>query len=176
MWRWLRRLFARGHVTSPMLRPIVVPNGDPYRELPITRPEERTAEPRTLVEVVAALRDAGLVVRTWRRGFELVGTDRSRVMTVSVRQPARIVPQDLAGSTEAPELLLDLGLAMVPLFGPLLAEVRFAGAIIIDGKRDREALGEDAAERVRRLGRRVATRAPIVYPILVDLADRMRHR
>jgi hypothetical protein len=175
MWRWLRSLTLRGPVASPSLRPVVVPSGDPYREDPATRPMERTAEPRTLDEVLAALRDADLAFRPRRRGFDLEGAARERVMPVRVREIARIVPEDMSCGTEAPELLLDLALAMVPLFGPLVADVRFAGAIIVDGKRDRVALGEDAAERIQRMGRRVATRAPIVYPILIDLARRMRN-
>ncbi len=135
---------------------------------------ERTAEPRTLAEVLAVLRAGGLELRPRRGGFDLMGSV-SRVMPVRVRQPARVLPEEMTCGTEAPELLLDLALALVPLFGPMVADVRYAGAILVDGTRDRVALGADAADRIQRMGRRVATRAPIVYPILVDLAHRMRH-
>ncbi|MDQ3370113.1 MAG: hypothetical protein M3680_32245, partial [Myxococcota bacterium] len=127
-----------------------------------------------LGEVHAALDAAGLAVRRRRRGFDLLGPTRSRILRVRVPDPARIVPAELRCSTTAPELLIDLALALVPLFGPLLAEVRFAGTLFIDGSRDRAALGDEAAAHVQRMMRRLATRAPISFPILVDLARRMR--
>ena len=174
MWRWLRSLSSQRQVGSPSLRPVVVPSGDPYRADPLIGPQERSVEPRPLRDILAALTAAGLRFRPRRRGFDLADAEASRVMTVRVPVPDRIIPEQIVCGAEAPELLLDLSLALVPLFGPLLAEVRFAGAIIVDGKRDRLALGEDAAERIRRRLHRVATRAPIVYPVLVDLAQRMR--
>jgi hypothetical protein len=95
-------------------------------------------------------------------------------MTVRVPDIDRILPGDLTCGSDAPELLLDLALAVVPLFGPLLADVRFAGTILVDGTRDRRALGEEAAQRIQGIFRRLARRAPISFPILVDLARRMR--
>nr|MBA3787896.1 hypothetical protein [Actinomycetota bacterium] len=105
---------------------------------------------------------------------DLSGPTRSRILRVRVPDPARIGPAELRCSTSAPELLIDLALALVPLYGPLLAEVRFAGTLFIDGSRDRATLGDEAAEHVQRMMRRLATRAPISFPILVDLARRMR--
>ena len=175
MWCWLRTLMFRGAAGPPALRSIVVPDGDPYRDHPAGPPRERTSDPHTLDEVLGGLRDAGLDARARRRGFDL--TAGSRVMPVRVRDTARVVPEHMACGTDAPELLLDLALALVPLFGPLLADVRYAGAIIVDGKRDRAVLGEDAADRVQQFGRRVARRSPISFPILLDLARRLRqHR
>lgn len=174
MWRWLRTLFACPDRGSPSLRPVVAPLGDPYREDLGARLMERTAEPCALADVLAALAAAGVVFRPRRRGFDLVAS-RTRVMTVRVADAARIVPGDLACGSDAPELLLDLALAVVPLFGPLLADVRFAGTIFVDGTRDRRALGEEAAQRIQAIFRRLARRAPISFPILVDLARRMRH-
>jgi len=173
MWRWLRSLMARHEPGPPSLRAVVVPAGDPYREDVGARPMERSVEPRTLPEVLAALAAARLVVRPRRHGFDVVAS-RSRVMTVRVPDIARIVPGDMTCGSEAPELLLDLALAVVPLFGPLIADVRFAGTIFVDGTRDRRALGEEAAVRIQGIFRRLARRAPISFPILVDLARRMR--
>ena len=174
MWRWMRTLFARPDRGPPALRAIVAPLGDPYREDLGAQLQERTAEPCAMSEVLAALEQAHVVFRARRRGFDLVAS-RTRVMTVRVVDPARIMPGDLACGSEAPELLLDLALAVVPLFGPLLADVRFAGTIFVDGTRDRRALGEEAAQRIQAIFRRLARRAPISFPILVDLARRMRH-
>jgi hypothetical protein len=166
MWR------AKSH-GPPALRAIVAPMGDPYREDPAAAPMERTADPCTLPELLAALTHAQLAFRPRRRGFDLGGS-RTRVMTVRVPSVDRVVPDDLACGSDAPELLLDLALAVVPLFGPLLADVRFAGTILVDGTRDRRALGEEAAQRLQGIFRRLARRAPISFPILVDLARRMR--
>jgi len=177
MWRWMRTLFARrrsGTRGPPSLRAVVAPLGDPYREDLGAKLEDRTAEPCALAAIVAALEAARLVVRPRRRGFDLVAS-RTRVMTVRVPDPARIVPEDMECSSEAPELLLDLALAVEPLFGPLIADVRYAGTIFVDGTRDRRALGEEAAQRIQAIFRRLALRAPISFPILVDLARRMRH-
>lgn len=174
MWRWLRFLPFRAEPGAPQLRAVVAPLGDPYREDPAAPVRERSAEPSSLAKLFRALEAAGLVFRPRWRGFEIVGATRSRVMRVRLRDPARIVPTDMACSGEAPELLIDLALALVPLFGPLVAEVRFAGTIFIDGSRDRAALGEEAAQRIHRVGLRLATRAPISFPILLDLARRMR--
>jgi hypothetical protein len=173
MWRWLRSM------TSPkpgpsVLRPVVTPSGDPYREDLGARPMERTVDPCTLDELRAALLAAGVSFRPRRRGFDVVGRGRSRVMPVRIRDPERIIPTELGCGTDAPELLLDLALALVPLFGPLLADVRFAGTMFVDGKRDRRALGEEAALRLQSIGLRLARRAPISFPILVDLARRLR--
>lgn len=172
MWRWLRTLTARPS-GPPALRAVVAPSGDPYREDFATQLMERTAEPCTLSELLAALASAQLVVRTRRRGFDLVAT-RTRVMKVRVPDIDRIFPDDLVCGPDAPELLLDLALAVVPLFGPVLADVRFAGTIFVDGTRDRRSLGEEAAQRIQKIFRRLARRAPISFPILVDLARRMR--
>ncbi len=177
MWRWIRSLFARrrsGAREAPALRAVVAPLGDPYREDFSTQLLERTAEPCALPDLLAALEAAQIAFRPRRRGFDLVAS-RTRVMTVRVGDPARIMPSDMACGSEAPELLLDLALAVVPLFGPLLADVRFAGTIFVDGTRDRRALGEEAAQRIQAIFRRLARRAPISFPILVDLARRMRH-
>jgi hypothetical protein len=173
MWRWLRSLTTRPFQGPPALRAVVAPVGDPYREDLGATLQERTADPCTLPEVLAALSAAQLVVRARRRGFDLVAS-RKRVMTVRVPDVTRIVPGDMTCGSDAPELLLDLALAVVPLFGPLLADVRFAGTILVDGTRDRRSLGEEAAQRIQAIFRRLARRAPISFPILVDLARRMR--
>ena len=123
----------------------------------------------------AALGDAGLAFHPYRRGFDITGRTRSRVMPVRVRDVLRVTPTDLACGNDAPELLLDLALAIVPLFGPVVADVRFAGPILVDGARDRVALGHEAADRIQRVVRRLATRVPVSVPILLDLAQRMRH-
>lgn len=176
MWRWFRSLTSPARPGPPSLRPVAPPLVDPYRDEPPSRPVERTVEPRTLVQVIAAVSDAGLAFRGRRRGFDVIGSTRSRRMPVRVHDPERISPRDLGCGNEAPELLLDLALALVPLFGPVLAEVPFAGSLLVDGTRDRGSLGEDAAQRIQRVGRRVAARAPISFPILVDLARRMRQQ
>ena len=62
----------------------------------------------------------------------------------------------------------------LPDDSPLLVEVRFAGTMFVDGARDRRSLGEEAAQRIQGIFRRLARRAPISFPILVDLARRMR--
>jgi len=173
MWRWVRSLVARPDPGPPSLRAVVAPVGDPYREDVGAKPSERSVDPCTLPELLAALDAAQLVVRPRRRGFDLVSSHK-RVMTVRVPDPARIVPGEMICGSDAPELLLDLALAVVPLFGPLLADVRFAGTIFVDGTRDRRALGEEAALRIQGIFRRLARRAPISFPILVDLARRMR--
>lgn len=172
MWCWLRTLWFRGADGPPVLRAIVVPPRDPYRDHPAGAPGERVATPQPLERVQQLLREGGLDVRARRRGFDLAAG--ARVMPVRVRDPRAVTPEQLRCGTDAPELLLDLALALVPVFGPLLAEVRYAGAIVVDGQRDRAALGEDAAERVQRFGRRVALRSPISFPILLELAQRMR--
>ncbi len=174
MWRWMRTLFARPDRGPPALRAVVAPLGDPYREDLGAQLQERTAEPCTLSDLRAALEAARLAFRPRRRGFDLVAS-RTRVMTVRVVDPERIMPGDIECGSDAPELLLDLALAVVPLFGPLLADVRFAGTMFVDGTRDRRALGEEAAQRIQAIFRRLARRAPISFPILVDLARRMRH-
>ncbi|MBA3454813.1 MAG: hypothetical protein H0T42_17125 [Deltaproteobacteria bacterium] len=174
MWRWLRTLFAPREAGPPSLRAVVAPLGDPYREDLGAKHMERTAEPCSLADIFAALQAARLAFRPRRHGFDLVAS-RTRVMKVRVPDTARIMPGDLACGSEAPELLLDLALAVVPLFGPLIADVRFAGTIFVDGTRDRRALGEEAAQRIQAIFRRLARRAPISFPILVDLARRMRH-
>jgi len=158
-----------------VLRPIVVPVGDPYRDDPSAPPRERTAEPRAFPDVLAALREADLGFRQRRRGFDLLGPAPRR-MRVRIAALDQIVPEEMSCSSEAPELVLDLALALVPVFGPMVAEVRFAGAIVVDGIRDRRTLGEEAAERIQRVSRRVARRAPISVPILLDLARRMRQQ
>jgi len=174
MWRWIvRMLTARPEPGPPALRAVVAPLGDPYREVDGAPLMERTTEPCTLTELLAALGASQLTVRPRRRGFDLVAT-RTRVMTVRVPDVARIDPSDLVCGHDAPELLLDLALAVVPLYGPLLAEVRFAGTMFVDGTRDRRSLGEEAAQRIQGIFRRLARRAPISFPILVDLARRMR--
>lgn len=175
MWRWLRSVTSR-QPGPPVLRPVVTPTGDPYREDLGALPMEHTVEPCTLTELCAALSASGLAFRPRRRGFDLRGPGRSRVMPVRVPDPEHVVPTELSCGTEAPELLLDLALALVPLFGPLVADVRFAGAIVVDGKRDRRALGEEAARRLQDIGMRLARRAPISFPILVDLARRLRQQ
>lgn len=178
MWRWLRTLAFRPPTSPPALRSIVPPGGgDPYRVAPgyvdNREAEDRASEPRSLGEVLAALHAAGLGVRPRRRGFVIAGRG-SRTLPVRVRDGSRIIPEDLACGSEAPELLLDLALALVPLFGPLLVDVRFAGAIIVDGLRDRATLGEEAAQRIQQFGRRLATRSPFSFAVLIDLAQRMR--
>lgn len=173
MWRWLRSLTSRPAPGPSALRAVVAPVGDPYREDVGARLMERTADPCTLDEVFAALSAAHLVYRPRRRGFDLVAS-RRRVMTVRVPDVRRIVPGDMTCGSDAPELLLDLALALVPLYGPLLADVRFAGTTFVDGTRDRRALGEEAAQRIQAIFWRLARRAPISFPILVDLARRMR--
>lgn len=174
MWRWLRSWTFRPAAGPPLLRTVELPAGDPYREEPRARPVERPVEPRTLTEVLVALADAHLEVHPCRRGFDVTGAARTRMMPVRVRDTTRVSPRDMACGTDAPELLLDLAIAMVPLFGPVLADLPFAGELLVDGTRDRAALGEDAAARIQRVGRRVAARAPISFPLLVDLARRMR--
>jgi hypothetical protein len=174
MWRWLRFLPFRVEPGTPPLRAVVAPLGDPYREDPSAPVMERSAEPSSIAKVFRALDEAGLAFRPRWRGFEIVGAARSRVMRVRLRDPARIVPSNMACSGQAPELLIDLALALVPLFGPLVADIRFAGTIFVDGSRDRAVLGEEAAQRIHRVGLRLATRAPISFPILLDLARRMR--
>ena len=174
MWRWMRTLFARPDRGPPPLRAVVAPHGDPYRADIGASLQERTAEPTTLPKILAALEAARITFRRRRHGFDLVAS-RTRVMTVRLLDPERILPGDLVCGSDAPELLLDLALAVVPLFGPLLADVRFAGMIFVDGTRDRRALGEEAAQRIQAIFRRLARRAPISFPILVDLARRMRH-
>jgi hypothetical protein len=173
MWSWLRTLLFRAERGEPSLRAVVDSSGDPYREDPATRFGERTAEPVALAEILAALDGAGVPYHRRRRGFDLTGPGH-RVMPVRVRDIEQVVPTELRCGTNAPELLIDLALALVPLFGPLVADVRFAGTIFVDGRRDRALLGEEAAQRIQRFGRRVAVRAPIAFPILLDLARRMR--
>jgi len=174
MWRWLRNLTFRGTALPPPLRAACAPGGDPYRDRPGTRALERDAAPHTLAEVFEAMRDAGLSFRPRRRGFEVLGTPPAREMPVRVRDTERVVPGEMACSHDAPELLIDLGLALVPLFGPMLVDIPFAGTLFVDGSRDRRILGAEAAERIQSVSRRVATRAPISAPLLVDLARRMR--
>jgi hypothetical protein len=173
MWSWLRTLLFRAERGEPSLRAVVDSSGDPYREDPATRFGERTAEPVALAEILAALDGARVPYHPRRRGFDLIGPG-GRVMPVRVRDIEQVVPTELRCGTNAPELLIDLALALVPLFGPLVADVRFAGTIFVDGRRDRALLGEEAAQRIQRFGRRVAVRAPIAFPILLDLARRMR--
>lgn len=176
MWlRWLATLTGpRGGSRS--LRTVATANGEPYRSDPLAPPTERTAEPRPIDDVYGALRDAGLAVRALRRGFEVIDPAHERGMQVRVRDPRRVTPDGLGCGAEAPELLLDLALALVPLFGPVIADVRFAGPILVDGTRDRQALGEEAARRIQRVGERVAVRAPASFPLLHELALRMRQR
>jgi hypothetical protein len=173
MLRWLRRLTMQVDPGPPAMRAVAVPTGDPYRETPSTPPADRMAVPCTLDQVLAALRDARLPSVPRRHGFDLLGKG-TRAMPVRVRDVRRIVPADMSCGTKAPELLIDLALALVPLFGPLLVDIPFAGPLLVDGSRDRVALGEHAAERVQRVGQRVATRAPLAFPLLLDLARRMR--
>lgn len=175
MWRWLRNLTFRGTAHPRPLRAVCTPAGDPYRDRPGMGVPERDAAPRTLDEVFVALRDAELAFRPRRRGFELLGTPAAREMPVRVADPTRVVPGAMACAQDAPELLIDLGLALVPLFGPLLVDIPFAGTLFVDGSRDRRSLGTEAAERIQSVSRRVATRAPISAPLLIDLARRMRH-
>lgn len=175
MWRWLWTL-ASGTTGTPSLQAVATAAGEPYREDPHAPPMERTVDPCTLPEVLAALRDAGLSFRPHRRGFELCGSMRARVMAVRVRDPRRVTPEEMSCSGDAPELLLDLALALVPLFGPMLADVRFAGTILVDGTRDRGELGEEAAQRIQQMGRRVAMRAPATFSILLDLQLRLRQQ
>ena len=96
-------------------------------------------------------------------------------MPVRVRDVDQITPGEMRCGTQAPELLLDLALALVPVFGPLLADVRYAGSILVDGRRDRRELGEDAARAIHQFGLRIAPHVPLVFPLLVDLARRMRN-
>ncbi len=166
-------LTTRPEPGQPALRAVVAPLVDPYREDVEARPMERTTDPCALPELLAALGAARLAFRPRRRGFDLVAS-RTRVMTVRVPDTTRIQPTDLVCGPDAPELLLDLALALVPLYGPLLVEVRFAGTMFVDGARDRRSLGEEAAQRIQGIFRRLARRAPISFPILVDLARRMR--
>jgi hypothetical protein len=166
----------RAPAGPPVLRPVVTPTGDPYRENLGAAPMERSVEPCTLAQLYGALAGAKLTFRERWHGFDLLGRSRSRVMKVRVQDPERVIPSEMICGADAPELVLDLALAIVPLFGPVLADVRFAGTLFIDGRRDRGALGEEAAQRLQSIGRRVATRAPISFPILVDLARRMRQQ
>lgn len=175
MWQWLRTLMSRANSGPPSLRTVVAPTGDPYREDPRLRLVEREVEPCDLDQLLAALDTASLAWRRRRCGFDVLGGARSRVMSVRVRDTDQIVPTGMTcASNDAPELLIDLALALVPLFGPMLVDVPFAGTMFVDGTRDRRALGEEAAQRIQQIGRRVAARAPISFPILVDLARRMR--
>ena len=174
MWRWLRSLTFRAPSGPPALRPVEPRIVDPYRAEPPALPLERVVEPCTLGQVLTALGDAELAVHRCRRGFDVLDATGARMMPVRVPDPQRISPDRMACGTDAPELLLDLALAVVPLFGPMLAEIPFAGSLLVDGTRDRAALGEEAAQRIQQVGRRIATRAPISFPILIDLARRMR--
>lgn len=157
-----------------MLRPVDLASGDPYRAEPAALPVEHTVEPRSLASVLAALRDAGVPFRARRRGFDMFGSTRTRVMPVRVHDPAEVTPTTMTCGSEAPELLLALALVLVPLFGPVLAHIPFAGRILVDGTRDRRALGAEAAHRIEHVSRRAAVRAPVTVPILLELAERMR--
>lgn len=174
LWRWLRTLTSRPTSGAPTLRPVELASVDPYRAQAAARPIDRVVTPCTLAQLLASLTDAGLAIHPRRHGFDVLGPTPTRVLPVRVRDPARVTPQDLRCGTRAPELLLDLALALLPRFGPVLVELPFAGAMLVDGSRDRDALGEDAAQRIQRVGRRVATRAPVSSSILLDLARRMR--
>lgn len=177
MWSWLQALrcsVARADERS--LRAVVTPGGPPYRQDAATTElePERTTEPATLAQVLAALEAAGLRYHRRRAGFDILGPGR-RAMPVRVRDADRITPADMRCGTQAPELLLDLALALVPVFGPLRADVRYAGSILVDGRRDRRELGEDAARAIQQFGLRLAPHVPMVFPLLVDLARRMRN-
>ncbi len=172
MWAWFRTRRLLRHGERP-LRAIGTPNGDPYREQ-TPRPDlERTSEPVSLPLVLSALERAGVRYRQVRRGFDLLGP-RGRMLPVRVPDPDHVVPAELRCGSDAPELVLDLALALVSLFGPLLADVKFAGSIVVDGRRDRRELGDQAAMEIQRVGQRLAMHAPIAVPILLELARRMR--
>lgn len=155
------------------MRAVATSSGGPYRTGTTTLDEERTPDAAPLSKVRAAIDHAGLRWRPRWRGFDLLGRDR-RVMPVRVRDSARITPAEMRCGTEAPELLLDLALALLPVFGPVLVDVRCAGSLLVDGRRDRRELGEAAALAMQEFGRRIARHAPITLPILLDRARRMR--
>ena len=172
MWAWLAALSRpRG---ERCLRAVVPPGGDPYREPPIEDFAERSAEASTLSAVLAAMRADALNVRARRRGFDVIGPSRSRILAVRVDDPARVTPGTMSCDRDAPELRIDLALALVPVFGALLVDVPLVGEMFVDGARDRRTVGEDAAQRLQEIGRRVAKRAPFSFPLLVELAHRLR--
>jgi len=87
--QWLRALWSRARSGPPVLRAVVAPTGDPYREEPGLRIVERDPDPSTLVRLVDAMRAADLVIRRRRRGFDLIGRGRRRVLPVRVADPER---------------------------------------------------------------------------------------
>jgi hypothetical protein len=175
MWSWLQTLRWHRVRGEQLLRAVVVPGGSPYRQQPakLDLERERTADPASLAQLLAALDDAGVRYQRRRHGFDLLGRN-GRAMPVRVRDVEWITPGELRCGGQAPELVLDLALALVPLFGPLLAEVPFAGSILVDGHRDRGELREEAARVIQQFGRRIAPHAPMSYPLLLDLVHRMR--
>lgn len=173
MGSWLQTLAFQVTGGDLALRAVTVSTGGPYRPDPSTQNADRTPDAVALSTLLAALEAAGLRCRRRWRGVDVLGRDR-RVMPVRVRDTARIIPAEMRCGTQAPELLLDLGLALVPVFGPLLVDVPFAGSLLVDGLRDRRELGQVAARTVQEFGRRIAKHAPIAVPLLLDRARRMR--
>jgi hypothetical protein len=153
------------------LRTVAVPEGDPYRENALAPDAERTAEPRTLAEVLEALRAAGLTPVARRNGFVLAGA--TGTLRVRVRDRQRVVPQHLRIDATEAELNLDLALALLPLFGPMSAEIGIAGWILVDGKRDRAQLGAEVSERLRQVAAQLLETLRATQPIMDELARRL---
>jgi hypothetical protein len=141
-------------LTTLRLRTVAVPDDAPYRAAPETPiAPDRTVEPRSLDEVIAAVRVAGLTVKPRRKGFDI--RKAGHVLRVRVADPARIDPRAMTIVTDHIDLNFDLAFALVPLFGAIAANTGSVGDVVIDGRRTRAEVDAEVAERIRALAQRI---------------------
>ncbi len=151
---WLRR-HPRDHA-AVTLRPVVGRTlGPAFRADPssqgdvVARAPRVDAEPRTLGELVDALRAAGILHEVRRREVRLftVAGER-RAALIRVKNPRAISTVSLIFLTRDTPLTIAVTLALVPRFGPQLLRGPLID-VLVDGTRSLPELLEDANTHLR---------------------------
>lgn len=168
--KWAKRA---DKFTTLHLRTVAVPDDAPYRSAPETPiPPDRTAEPKSVDEVIAAVRAAGMTVKPRRKGFDI--RKAGHVLRVRVADLTRVDPRAMTIVTDHIDLNLDLAFALVPLFGAIAADTGSVGAVVIDGRRTRAEVDEEVGQRVRALAQRILDRLNATQPLMDALAKKLK--
>ncbi len=79
-----------------------------------------------------------------------------RTLRLRVADPAHVPLAAIEALDELHEtLVFEVALALVPLYGPLVATEALWGGYTVDGSRDAGALRDDRGERIKAMARRV---------------------
>lgn len=156
---WLRKRGIKGATeTSLALRAVAI-DADPFRGTPTPEaelPPVRSAQPRTLDEVIEALRAADMSPRRLRRGFEVAGTAPDKLLRGFVGDVRTVTPESIAIVTNEAERAIDVGHALVGIFGPIAVDFGDAGWIVIDGTRTIDSLRGELSDRYKTMMRQMA--------------------